>query len=295
VARNDALAKLYNQMVARREELRKSLLGDMSNMGNETAEAGSFDDGDAAFESQQNDVCSTLAQFESAELQKLDRVISRFREGKYGICEACNKGIPLARLNALPFTVKCIECQREADSGFQRPAAVIVDRPREALKAAMRAEPKPIRPKLKLKAKLKAKAKLTAAKLKSKPEVKVAAKVAPVKAAPAKAVAKALPSKPAAAKPIAKAVSKPASVKPIPVRLTKPASAKLAKPAASKLARVPARAIAKGAARVVAKPLAKGKPVAKPLTKTAAKPAAKSKPAVKAAARGTGKSSPKGR
>ena len=37
-------------------------------------------------------------------LEKVDR-------GTYGICDACNRPIKKARLNALPFATLCLECQ----------------------------------------------------------------------------------------------------------------------------------------------------------------------------------------
>jgi len=37
-------------------------------------------------------------------LEKVDR-------GTYGICDACNRPIKKARLNALPFATLCVECQ----------------------------------------------------------------------------------------------------------------------------------------------------------------------------------------
>ena len=35
--------------------------------------------------------------------------------GQFGICEGCGTGIPMARLNALPYATYCIKCQREAE------------------------------------------------------------------------------------------------------------------------------------------------------------------------------------
>ncbi len=35
----------------------------------------------------------------------------RLDEGSYGICVDCGRNIPKARLNALPETARCIECQ----------------------------------------------------------------------------------------------------------------------------------------------------------------------------------------
>jgi DnaK suppressor protein len=37
------------------------------------------------------------------------------RDGTYGACDGCEKPIPLARLQALPYATMCIDCQRESE------------------------------------------------------------------------------------------------------------------------------------------------------------------------------------
>lgn len=44
-------------------------------------------------------------------LQKIDSALERIRLGKYGKCISCNKPISEDRLKALPYALKCIECQ----------------------------------------------------------------------------------------------------------------------------------------------------------------------------------------
>ena len=38
------------------------------------------------------------------------------REGRYGRCEVCDQAIPIARLQALPFTPYCVTCQRNQEA-----------------------------------------------------------------------------------------------------------------------------------------------------------------------------------
>jgi len=45
-------------------------------------------------------------------IEAIDAALKRFDEGKYGICEHCGHEIPLARLEALPYTTVCTECSR---------------------------------------------------------------------------------------------------------------------------------------------------------------------------------------
>ena len=43
-------------------------------------------------------------------LQKVDHALDRVAKGDYGICESCEKSIPLERLDVLPYANLCVEC-----------------------------------------------------------------------------------------------------------------------------------------------------------------------------------------
>ena len=34
----------------------------------------------------------------------------------YGVCEGCQTKIPVARLNALPYSTLCVKCQRDMET-----------------------------------------------------------------------------------------------------------------------------------------------------------------------------------
>jgi RNA polymerase-binding protein DksA len=46
-------------------------------------------------------------------LGKVDWALQRIEEGNYGLCEVCGKAIPLARLDALPYTTFCVDDARK--------------------------------------------------------------------------------------------------------------------------------------------------------------------------------------
>src|SRR5262245_7477156 len=112
MARRDALLRLHKNLTARRDDLRKRLGGDLKDL--KTGDAVG-DAADAAFDAGSGEVNSQLAQLESRELLKIERAIHRLKQGTYGVCEGCGKKIPVSRLNALPFSTTCIECQREME------------------------------------------------------------------------------------------------------------------------------------------------------------------------------------
>lgn len=57
---------------------------------------------------------SILASLE-AELHEVDRALDRVREGSYGLCEACRRPIPAARLTAQPATRYCLKDQARVE------------------------------------------------------------------------------------------------------------------------------------------------------------------------------------
>jgi len=102
--------------MGRREELRKRLGGELKDLRNyKTADSSTGDSADLAFDSGSEEVASQLAELESRELTQIERSLVRLKQGIYGLCEGCHKKIPVARLNALPFSTTCVECQREME------------------------------------------------------------------------------------------------------------------------------------------------------------------------------------
>ena len=114
MARNDALLRLHKSLVSRREELRKRLGGELQDLRvYKSLEGG--DAADQAFDAGSEEISSQLAELEARELIQIERAISKLKRGTFGLCESCNKKIPVGRLNALPFSTSCIECQRETE------------------------------------------------------------------------------------------------------------------------------------------------------------------------------------
>ncbi|MGO9126386.1 MAG: TraR/DksA family transcriptional regulator [Terriglobales bacterium] len=50
-------------------------------------------------------------------LQMVENALSRIREGTFGECIACGKDINAKRLEAVPWTRHCIECQEKLEQG----------------------------------------------------------------------------------------------------------------------------------------------------------------------------------
>jgi len=115
MARRDALLRLHKTLQARRAAIRKSLANELADLRNMTVDA-SGDSADVAFDTGSDEIASQLAEMEARELAQIERAMTRLKQGTYGLCELCQEKIPLARLNALPYSTTCIECQREMEN-----------------------------------------------------------------------------------------------------------------------------------------------------------------------------------
>ena len=113
MARKDALLRLHERMIAIRDSLRKKMSEDMNSPIGSGPSGG--DVGDAANDGEQTELNSQLAALESRELAQIERAIELIRDGRYGTCEVCSHKIPIARLKALPYTLLCVDCQREQE------------------------------------------------------------------------------------------------------------------------------------------------------------------------------------
>ena len=125
MARKDALLRLHARLVARRDALRKALNGDFDDFRALAAQDTVGDNVDAAVDTANDEICTQLVEIESRELSQIEHALNRIVEGVYGRCEFCGGKIAEARLNALPYTNTCIDCQRENERTGQsfRPGA----------------------------------------------------------------------------------------------------------------------------------------------------------------------------
>src|ERR1700736_3865545 len=117
--RRNALLRLDETLLARRTYQREKLAGELANLRDFKAADSTGDSADGAFETSSDEMASQLAELDARELGQIERALARWRQGKYGVCEGgsqnCQKKIPVARLNALPYTTVCITCEREME------------------------------------------------------------------------------------------------------------------------------------------------------------------------------------
>ena len=127
MSRKESIKKLRDQLVRRRDALKRAFDGDLSLL-RELHQERTGDVLDAAADTVQDELNSQLIEAESRELSEISEAIARFDEGVYGNCEGCEKPIPLTRLRAIPYAKECIDCKRKAERRLTRGGAVAWNR-----------------------------------------------------------------------------------------------------------------------------------------------------------------------
>jgi len=63
----------------------------------------------------------TLGLMESADqiLRRIEDALERIEDGKYGVCDDCEKKIRKSRLNAIPYAIHCVGCAANHEHTIQ--------------------------------------------------------------------------------------------------------------------------------------------------------------------------------
>jgi DnaK suppressor protein len=112
--RKKFLIKMHEQL----EELKTKLLGEIDSELRAERE-GNKDEGmdtyDLASEERDREINFILSDRERVKIKQIDDALDRLDEGSYGMCESCGLEIAEERLQALPFTRLCRDCQQEQE------------------------------------------------------------------------------------------------------------------------------------------------------------------------------------
>jgi DnaK suppressor protein len=109
------------------EERRREILSEVQEKMRDVRTEGASGEGqgvlDAAETSEadiQDDIEFALLQLKAETLQRIDEALARHAEGTYGNCFECGEEISERRLRALPFAVRCRECEEEREVAERR-------------------------------------------------------------------------------------------------------------------------------------------------------------------------------
>ncbi len=109
------------------EERRREILSQVQEKMRDVRAEGSLGEGqgvlDAAEASEadiQDDIEFALIQMKSETLHKIEEALARLDEGTYGYCFECGDEVSERRLRALPFAVRCKDCEEAREVAAQR-------------------------------------------------------------------------------------------------------------------------------------------------------------------------------
>jgi DnaK suppressor protein len=112
--RKKFLAKMREQLV----EMKTKLLSEIDSELRAEREANKdegMDTYDLASEERDREINFILSDRERVKIKQIDDALDRLDQGTYGVCESCGLEIAEERLQAMPFTRLCRDCQQEQE------------------------------------------------------------------------------------------------------------------------------------------------------------------------------------
>jgi DnaK suppressor protein len=115
--------ELKQMLEERRRELQAQVQGkirDVRSAGEVTKVNDVFDAVESSEADIQEDIELALIQMKSETLNKINDALARLEQGDYGYCFDCGEEIAEKRLRALPFAVRCKDCEEAREVAEQR-------------------------------------------------------------------------------------------------------------------------------------------------------------------------------
>jgi len=117
-------AELKRMLEERRREIQAEVQGKMRGVREEGTWGGKLNEVLDAVESAEADIQEelefSLVQMKSETLNKINDALLRLDQGSYGNCFECGEEIGEKRLRALPFAVRCKDCEEAREVAQQR-------------------------------------------------------------------------------------------------------------------------------------------------------------------------------
>jgi DnaK suppressor protein len=101
------------------ETMKRQLLAEIQQdlkQGRESSKDEGMDTYDLASEEREREINFILTDRDRGKLQAIEDALDRLGEGSYGICESCESEIAEGRLQAMPFTRLCVQCQADRET-----------------------------------------------------------------------------------------------------------------------------------------------------------------------------------
>ncbi|HVC18967.1 MAG TPA: TraR/DksA family transcriptional regulator [Vicinamibacterales bacterium] len=117
----------YDELKKMLEDRRREILSEVQEKIRDVRTEGSWtktndvlDAGESSEADIQEDIEFALIQMKAETLHKINEALSRLEEGAYGYCFECGEEISQQRLRALPFAVRCKDCEEARETAERR-------------------------------------------------------------------------------------------------------------------------------------------------------------------------------
>lgn len=115
-----ALIDIRNRLIRERQEVLK-ILQTSKEMERNVSELNFSNEIDLASSLEGREMAFTLSSRDRNELRLIDEALFRISAGTYGTCETCAKIISVKRLQIMPLTALCIDCQSMMEEDVDQP------------------------------------------------------------------------------------------------------------------------------------------------------------------------------
>jgi len=119
--------KEFKELRERLEKQLQEVQGFLGRLGQETRELEldvPQDSADRSVASLSQETLFEQASQRRQQLRRIEGALRRMDEGSFGTCQVCEKEIARRRLEALPWTQHCLECQEMIEQGTLHPTSL---------------------------------------------------------------------------------------------------------------------------------------------------------------------------
>ncbi len=104
--------RMQESLIAQKREILETLAATNADFRAIVEEMDPKDFADVASDDIDRKMIEALGSQDIKRIRAIDAALSRIQQGRYGLCMKCGKKIPVERLQAIPYAVLCIDCQK---------------------------------------------------------------------------------------------------------------------------------------------------------------------------------------
>jgi RNA polymerase-binding transcription factor DksA len=105
----------YDSIIERLRERKTELENRLGKVETSMRKTYAKDWEEQSIERENDEVVDALDETLRTELNQVNSALARAEKSEYGVCAVCDDPIPVARLEALPYTDRCVSCASESE------------------------------------------------------------------------------------------------------------------------------------------------------------------------------------